>query len=87
MIQVRYLPSGAPKITEVKVTKKKKKNPTPLWAAEQKSMSRPDPAGSRTRLTWQQEQKSPALPSSFPDGIRFPPRAALSSSALQPPCV
>lgn len=27
MIQVRYLPSGAPKITEVKVTKKKKKKP------------------------------------------------------------
>ena len=38
MIQVRYLPSGAPKITEVTVTKKKKKKknnkktqqPTPL---------------------------------------------------------
>ena len=27
MIQVRYLPSGAPKITEVKVNKKKKKKP------------------------------------------------------------
>lgn len=66
MIQVSHLPLGAPKITEVKETQKL------LQAAEQESVSRLDPAGSRTTFTWQ-EQKSRLWPCPFlMDSISLP---------------
>lgn len=41
MIQVRYLPSGAPKITEVKVTKKKKTHTSLSCRTEKHVQTRP----------------------------------------------
>lgn len=48
MIQVYHLPLGAPEVPGAETQNL-------LRAAEQKSVSRPDPAGSLTILIWQEE--------------------------------
>lgn len=78
------MPSAAPKIIGVKVTKKKNQERKDSVAAELESVSGLEATGSRSLLTWAGAgpvRKSPALPLSFSNG-GFPRFLGLSSSSL-----